>query len=141
MAEEPKKFKFNPLPSSKLLDEKDLESVRAEAKDFVFKEDKKKARAMALENAIREERAKVDPGEQLIEFKINLPSYAPNICLDGNVYLHGVQYKFTRNQFASIREISQQAWRNDEKIIHKGRSIRDDMFGDKLGVTLSGSMY
>jgi len=61
----------------------------------------------------------VAPAKPEIEYesvKIDLPPHAPDVRIDGRVFQHGLTYKVTAVQAASMREIMFRAWSHEEEV-------------------------
>ncbi len=110
-------FKKSKLSSYEgILSSEDLEAIRNEAKFKVKEDSKKEAKKKALDLAIREEKAKVNPEDALEQYQIDLPGYSDGIILDGIKYVQGATYTFTAKQISTIKDIVCCAWRHENDV-------------------------
>jgi len=70
--------------------------------------------------------------DELVNFSVNLPSWAPWIAVNGEPYWHGHTYPVPRHVARSLAEQSQRSWWADDQT--EGKSIAQQLQGKHRSV-------
>ena len=89
------------------------DAIRAEARKLIDDQIKAQKKAELLKLYTKEERARVDPSEQIVTLQIDVPGFASFVMVDGVQYQQGEIREFTAKQAASIRDIMGRAWEHE----------------------------
>lgn len=123
-----------------ILDPADIAEIHAEAAKLLNAEQRKTARAALLKKVKADlERAAMlallegtARGDQ-VDVYIDLATYAADIRLDGQRYLHGSTHRVSRHVAAVLHEQMQRSWQHQESI-----SGRRDDFNRKRSIAING---
>ena len=120
--DKPKKQKFELPPdfptrfdNSTLSDEEKLRII-AKARESVEEEKKRQDEEDFLDAAIRVERRRHRPHEQLVDVLVDLPGHALRLLIDGVEYNHGFTYRVPVSQARSMWEQMQLCWSHEHEI-------------------------
>ncbi len=92
--------------------QKEYEAEIKEQTIAAIKEEKKKELARkSLFSA-----GKDAEGEEIESITIDLAPHSPDITLDGRKFFHGMTYKFTKAQAATIKEAMFRTWQHEREI-------------------------
>jgi hypothetical protein len=105
-----------------ILDEEDLEELRAMARKQVELEFKAAARQEKLKEMVAEERSKLDPEEEMVDVLIDLPGHAENIMINFRKFHHGHRYTVGLSQYRTLADIQARAWEHEEVVGNVNRS-------------------
>lgn len=67
--------------------------------------------------------------EEMVNFRVHLPSQADKISIDSREYYHGFTYSVGKRQADSMRDIQAQSWRHDDQV----RGFRPHSRGSSTG--------
>lgn len=98
------------ITGSDLLSDEEKEAVRQKAREHVAKSRKDKAMDALLAQAIKLEEQEYDPQEQLEDFYVDLPEYAPCIKINDVMYFHGIVYEVPYSRARDMAHIQYRAW-------------------------------
>ena len=98
------------------LTDEDKQRILAKAREKVEEERTLEQEARLLEAAIRYERRRHIPNEQLQDILIDLPGHAPRLLIDGVEYSHGFTYRVPLSQARSMWEQMQRCWSHEHEI-------------------------
>lgn len=98
------------------LDEGEKETILKKAQQHVIDENKRKAREAFLDEAIKVERRKGRPHEQLVDVLIDLPGHALRLLIDGVEYMHAFTYRVPTSQALSMHEQMQRCWNHENEV-------------------------
>lgn len=115
-----------------LFTDEELKQLQEEAEAEFALEAKKDAQEAFKASAKRKLREKAmfaagkdAEGEAVESVTIDLAPHSPWITIDGRVYYHGVTYKFTTGQAATIKEVMFRTWQHEREI--GGANINAEM--------------
>ena len=95
---------------SDLLTPIEKEETLARAKAHVDEQRKKKAIDHLFEQAVKAEENAYDPNEEIVEFTVDLPDFAPCMTINGRMsYYHGCTYKVPMQLYRSLIDLQFQA--------------------------------
>lgn len=112
------------IAGSALLSDEEKAEARKRAADHVAKSRKEKAIDAYFDAAVREEEREYEPHEQLEDFFVDLPPYAPFIKINNVMYFHGLVYEVPYSKARSMADIAWRAW-NHEREFKEGKSSYD----------------
>jgi hypothetical protein len=93
-----------------ILSKEDWMRIREDAAKQVNDERKKESMALALREAVDDERAKYDEKLEQTEITIDIPAYSKYILINRKYYYHGETYTISRCLADSIRDQMAQCW-------------------------------
>jgi hypothetical protein len=103
-----------------ILEPEDVAEIQAEAQAALKKKQREQARkellAKATQELEREARLAAERGAakgDLVDVIIDLAPYAPDIRLDGKIFMHGTMPRVTRKVAAVLQEQMQRSWQHD----------------------------
>ena len=86
------------------------------ARKRVEEEQKKQERERLIDAAVRYERRRYLPQEQLVDILIDLPGHAPRLLIDGVEFSHGFTYRVPLSHARSMWEQMQRCWSHEHEI-------------------------
>src|SRR3974390_438262 len=98
------------------LDDEEKQAILKRAREKVEEERKQKLSDQLMEAALRYERRRYLPHEQLVDILIDLPGHAPRLLIDGVEYSHSFTYRVSVNQARSMWELMQRCWNHEHEI-------------------------
>ena len=104
------------VDDSDLLSDADKQAIREEAAAKVSEDRRKGARQRFLETAIREERMRYNPEEEIVAILIDLPGHSKAIVINGQEYHHGASYHVPLSVHRSMAEIMYRAWQHEDVV-------------------------
>lgn len=107
----------------KHLSSEEKAALRAKAVARVAEEAKEAAEDMYMAEAMRQERAKLDPDEEIKRVLIDVAGHANKIVYDGVEFFHGYTYDVPRGQYCSLLEIAARTWDHENEV---GGANRDE---------------
>lgn len=129
-----------PAEFEDILDPKDVAEIHAEAAKLLRTEQHKTAKAALLKKVKadleRASRLKMLEGTargDMVDVYIDLATYAADIRLDGERFLHGSTHRVARHVAAVLHEQMQRSWQHQESI-----SGRRDDFNRKRNIAING---
>lgn len=126
------------VANSDLLTPLEKEETLKKAKEHVAAQRKDKAMADLLAKAIEAEENAYDPNEELVEWTVDLPDFAPCITVNGRIsYYHGCTYKVPMGVFRSMIDQQWQAQCHQREI--DGHRRQGDVTRKPLYTNLSPS--
>jgi hypothetical protein len=142
MARPPKKPEVTGPIDMSLFSEDELKRLEAEAQkefDFESKTEAEDAFKAATKEKLRKKAlfkaGKDAEGDEVELIQIDLAPHSSNITIDGHIYYHGLSYKFTQAQAATIKDIMSQSWRHEDEV--RGVDGSADYGRRKLNRTIS----
>jgi hypothetical protein len=103
------------IDNSELLSAEDKEAAREKAREHVLKARKEKATEAYFKAAVREEERAYELAEQLEDFTVDLPEYAPMIKINNVGFYHGCTYEIPYSQARSMADIQARAWEHERE--------------------------
>lgn len=113
------------IDNSDLLSEEEKEAAREKAREHVLKARKEKATEAYFKAAIKEEERTFEPIEQLEDFIVDLPEYAPMIKINNVGFYHGCVYEVPYSVARSMADMQARAWEHETEW-KQGRSRMGD---------------
>jgi hypothetical protein len=107
-----------------LLSDEERAATLEKAKEHVRKAKKDKAIDALLAEAIKVEEREYEPFEQIEDFCVDLPEYAPFIKINNVMYFHGLVYEVPYSKARDMAHIQYRAWCH-EREWKEGRSPLD----------------
>jgi hypothetical protein len=103
------------IDNSELLSDEEKEAARDKARDHFLKARKEKATEAYFKAALREEERTYELAEQLEDFTVDLPEYAPMIKINNVGFYHGCTYEIPYSQARSMADIQARAWEHERE--------------------------
>jgi hypothetical protein len=103
------------IDNSELLSAEDKEAAREKAREHVLKARKEKATEAYFKAAVREEERAYELAEQLEDFTVDLPEYAPMLKINNVGFYHGCTYEIPYSQARSMADIQARAWEHERE--------------------------
>jgi hypothetical protein len=118
------------VPSPILVDgltPEEIVEIEREARNLVDKENKQRAKDAYKAKALAEARrlANIDPNEEVMWVRLDLPGHAEYIMINGVRYYHGGLYKVQRSLGSFLLEKQQSCWRHENEIGGANRELRN----------------
>lgn len=112
-----------PEPTGFALTDEEMSRLEAEAQAEVQEElranladEYKKNYKAQLKREALFRKGKDEEGEDLVDVLIDLPSFCPDIRLDGVIYTNGETYKMGRAKAASVKDIIARAYKHQDEL-------------------------
>jgi hypothetical protein len=103
------------IDNSDLLSEEEKEAAREKAREHVLKARKEKATEAYFKAAVKEEERGFEPTEQLEDFVVDLPEYAPMIKINNVGFYHGCVYEVPYSVARSMADMQARAWEHERE--------------------------
>lgn len=129
-----------PVDASGLLTKAEIEALRAEAVDAVRLELKAAAKKKIKERFFKEERAKHDPREEQVQFRLELAEFTDSVIIDSVKYYHNGIYTVPRSKYDVFAEQMYRSNEHQNQIDGKSRvDLARRLYREKLpGGEISG---
>jgi hypothetical protein len=114
--------------SPSLLTDEDKQEARDRAREHVSKARKTSELDAYFKAQVREEERSYEPKDQLEDFTVDLPEYAPMIVINNIGYYHGCTYEVPHHMRISLMDIQARAWEHENEI--HGRRRKGDVARD-----------
>lgn len=111
------------LDADDILSLEEKEAIRRKAVEHVQAQKRKATEEALLHAYIKEEERKDKPAEQYVDIILNLPSHAPFIRLDNQVWFHGVMYEVPLSVYQTM--VDMQARMQEQEDQTQGISKND----------------
>lgn len=103
------------IDNSELLSEEEKEAAREKAREHVLNARKEKATEAYFKAAVREEERSFEYAEQLEDFMVDLPEYAPMLKINNVGYYHGCVYEVPYSVARSMADMQARAWEHERE--------------------------
>ena len=109
------------INGNSLLTDEEKEQTRKRAAEHVLEARKKKATDEYFTAVVKEEEREYEPTEQIEDFYVELPDYAPYIMINSVQYYHGLVYEVPYSKARSMADLQWSAWQHQNEIDGKSR--------------------
>jgi hypothetical protein len=113
------------IDNSDLLSAEEKEAAREKAREHVLKARKEKAVDAYFKAAVKEEERGFEPTEQLEDFVVDLPEYAPMIKINNVGFYHGCVYEVPYSVARSMADMQARAWEHEREFREGKHRISD----------------
>lgn len=128
------------VDESGLLTADEMAAIQAEVETAVAKELKAGAREKIKAKFFKVERAKNDPKEELVQFRLDLAEYTDGVTIDGLKYFHNGVYTVRRSQYDVFAEAMFRSAEHQNTIDGKNRSdLQRRLYREKLPGAMIGA--
>ena len=103
------------IDNSDLLSAEEKEAAREKAREHVLKARKEKATEAYFKAAVKEEERGFELTEQLEDFVVDLPEYAPMIKINNVGFYHGCVYEVPYSVARSMADMQARAWEHERE--------------------------
>ena len=91
------------------------QEIRERARKHVAEARKTKAIEELFKIAVAEEEREAEPDQELEDFRVDLPAYAPFIKINNVVYFHGIVYEVPYHKARAMADIQWRAWAHEHE--------------------------
>lgn len=108
-----------PFSATSLLPPEEQEAIRAKARETIRAEQMEAASKAFLEQALKEERAKVNinaRNEELVQVLIDLPGFAGSIKIDNREYFHGTTVTVPVSVARDMQSMMARSWEHEAEV-------------------------
>ena len=120
MAKAPRKIRAD---ITALTDE-EIAKVKAEARAQVEAEIKRQQMEALLSDEKDSLYRRIDPDEELVPLRIDLPPFADRLTLDGVIYLHGWTGELPKSVYLSVQDAVARSWTHQVEIEGHAKEYR-----------------